>query len=287
MVLKLLKKSPKVTTRHFKRKVLLIGDGAVGKTSLVRKFVTDKFDDKYIATIGTKVTKKELDIKGQGQNILLTLMIWDVLGQKGYKTVQSASFKGADGVILVCDFTRVETLRSLEEYWLPNIGTNIKKLNSVFVANKSDLKTEAQFSFEDLQNIAVKYDSRAYTSSAKTGENVEQLFLTLGKTLINIETKEEIKVSITPEDMPKEMSVVDATDLIINDFCKSFGDMEVAMPVIRKQFTKAGVDITNPTIEGLSEVINLLALVERDFNDERTTQENKSRRYLMLKRVKD
>jgi small GTP-binding protein len=281
-----LKMSSKVETRHYKRKVLLIGDGAVGKTSLIKKFVTDKFDDKYIATIGTKVTKKELEINSEGRKIFLTLMIWDVLGQKGYTSIQAASFKGADGVILVCDFTRLETLKSLEEYWIPNIGDNLSRLHYVFTANKADLTNEAKFSLSDLQMIASRYDSKAFLSSAKTGENVEELFINLGKMLIKGPKEKKIVETESDIDIPEQMSVVEATDMIINDFCQGYGDMEIAMPVIRKQFTRAGMDIRNPTLQGLRQVIELLAQVEKDFKGESVTRKNYSRRRLILSKVK-
>ncbi len=286
MILQVLKRSSKIETRHFKRKVLLIGDGAVGKTSLIRKFVTDKFDDKYIATIGTKVTKKELELKGPEQNIFLTMMIWDVLGQKGYTSIQATSFKGADGVILVCDYTRLETLKSLEDYWIPNIGANLSKLRYVFAANKCDLKDEAQFSIDDVQMIASRYNSTAYSCSAKSGENVEDLFLNLGNMLIKGPKEVQISVESPEPDIPEQMSVVEATDMIINDFCSGYGDMEIAMPVIRQQFTRAGMDIRNPTTEGLHQVIEFLVQVERDFKGESDTRKNYSRRKLILSRVK-
>jgi small GTP-binding protein len=287
MAIHLFKKSSNSPTKHIKRKVLLLGDEAVGKTSLIRKFVMDKFDDKYIATIGTKVTKKELELESYGENVYLTLMIWDVLGQKGYKTIQIASFRGADGVILVCDFTRKETLKSLEDYWLPNIIKAMKKNRMVFVANKSDLKGKAEFSLADLQRIATKFESECYPSSAKTGENVEDVFLALGKKLVLYKKDDEEEEESLSEELPEEMTVVEATDWVINDFCQGYGDIEVAMPVIRQQFTRAGVDIRNPSKKGLLKVIDQLAEVERGFKDERTIRDNRTRRRLLMERVKE
>ncbi len=280
------RRSDKIPEKHVKRKVLLLGDEAVGKTSLIRKFVMDKFDDKYIATIGTKVTKKELEFKNKDEMIYLTLMIWDVLGQRGYTSVQSASFKGADAVILVCDFTREDTLKSLEDYWLPNISKRLKKLRTVFVANKSDLKDEAQFSLDELQKLASVYDTTSFSSSAKTGENVEEFFSTLGKMLVEFEKEDEIKESVPVEELPEEMDIVEVTDWMINDFCNTFGDMESAMPIIRQQFTKAGVDIRNPTKKGLLKVIDKLAEIERGFKDESTIREKRTQRRLVVQRVK-
>jgi small GTP-binding protein len=282
----MIKKSTNIDVKHYKRKVLLIGDGEVGKTSLIRKFVTDKFDDKYIATIGTKVTKKEMEFQEPGKNIFLTMMIWDVLGQKGYTSIQAASFKGADGVILVCDFTRSETLDSLEEYWIPNIGDNLSKLVYIFAANKSDLEDKMQFSERDVQMVASKYDSKAYSCSAKSGENVEDMFMNLGMMLIEGKKSEIMEELPEQMDLPESLSILEATDMIINDFCTSYGDMEIAMPVIRQQFTRAGLDIRNPTEEGMRKVIELLEQVERDFKGESDTKKNYSRRKQILNRVK-
>ncbi len=281
------KNQPTFRTRYLKQKVLLLGDGAVGKTSLIRKFVMDKFDDKYIATIGSKVTKKELEFTIKGELVFLTLIIWDVLGQKGYRKIQSASFMGAKGVILVCDYTRKETLESLEEYWLANLGENLPKLTLVFVANKMDLKEEGQFSLNELEELASRYNAVCYESSAKTGENVEDLFLTLGKRLMEDEGEEKHQLSIPSIDLSGEMTIVGVCDQIIDDFCKSFGDMERAIPVVKQQFVKASEDIRTPTKEGLLKVIDGLAEVERGYKDESTVRANRTKRRLLLRKVKN
>ncbi len=174
----------------------------------------------------------------------------------------------------------------MEDYWIPNIGANLSKLRYVFAANKCDLKDEAQFSIDDVQMIASRYNSSAYYCSAKNGENVEDLFLNLGNMLIKGPKEEQITVESHEPDIPEKMSVVEATDMIINDFCSGYGDMEIAMPVIRQQFTRAGMDIRNPTMQGLLKVIELLVQVERDFKDESATKKNYSRRKLILSRIK-
>jgi GTPase SAR1 family protein len=77
--------------KEVKVKVCLVGSGGVGKTSLIRRYVNDMFDDKYIATIGTKVTKKEIPIKDQNDSeIKMDMMIWDIMGQKGFKQLLQA-----------------------------------------------------------------------------------------------------------------------------------------------------------------------------------------------------
>ncbi len=277
-----LKSGPK----NIKRKILLLGDGAVGKTSLIRKFVLDKFDDKYIATIGTKVTKKEMEITQDHEKFYLTLMIWDILGQKDYRNIQSRSYKGADGVILVADFTREDTLYSLEDYWLADIKGILPNLQLVFVANKSDLMEEAQFTLKDLEKMASKYNSEYFASSAKTGENVENLFITLGKKLL--EEKEMVaQEELGLEAEKEELTLVLVTDKIINDFCDNFGNMELAMPIIRRQLSEANVDIRNPTKKGLLKVIDLLAKVEQGYKDAVTVGQNRTKRRLLVQKIED
>src|SRR5436309_15360251 len=100
---------------HVKRKILLLGDGAVGKTSLIRRFVVDKFSDDYITTIGTEVTKKDLRIESPSKATDMTFMICYGLGQKGYRGTEESSFVGAKGVVLVYDVTHPETAERRHE----------------------------------------------------------------------------------------------------------------------------------------------------------------------------
>src|SRR5256886_8679432 len=73
--------------KHLKAKVCLVGDVAVGKTSLIKRFVQDEFDDRYIATVGTKVTKKTVDVRWRGAPASLDMMVWDIMGEKGFRAL--------------------------------------------------------------------------------------------------------------------------------------------------------------------------------------------------------
>ncbi|HKZ63149.1 MAG TPA: GTP-binding protein, partial [Thermoplasmata archaeon] len=77
--------------RTIKSKVILLGDGSVGKTSLIRRYVTDQFSDSYLTTVGTKVTKKDAIVRIEGRQVPMIMTIWDVLGQKGYAGVQESA----------------------------------------------------------------------------------------------------------------------------------------------------------------------------------------------------
>jgi len=161
-----------------KLKICLIGDVGVGKTSLIRRFVMDVFDDKYIATIGTKVTKKEIEVKdpatGKPQNVIL--LVWDIMGQPSFREVlREAYFYGVEGAIAVCDVTSKESLGELR-YWIKAMTSTTGKVPIVFLGNKCDLRDETRVSYQELEIFAKKHDSPALLTSAKTGYNVEQSF---------------------------------------------------------------------------------------------------------------
>ncbi len=253
-------------TRQLKRKVLLLGDGAVGKTSLIRKFVTDKFDDKYISTIGTKVTKKEMRIETSGEEVLLILMIWDILGQKGYKSVQATSYKGGEGVMVVCDLTRKETLDNLKEYWIPELQKAVGEIPMIFVGNKSDLLEERQITEEELGAVAAEFNSTHFMGSAKTGENVEAIFEKLGEEVFVLGKKGTTRP--VTEHQQEISSLLDVADIIINDFCEAHGDRDTAMAMIRQQFSSVDVNIENPNKESLLKAVERLAELEKIFKDD-------------------
>ena len=177
--------------RKIMKKICLLGDGAVGKTTLIKKFVYDKFDDKYIMTFGTKVTKKSVCLKSGGTDFDLTMMIWDILGQRVHDALHATYYQGAAGALLVCDVTRKETLAGLEE-WARVFRDVCPETPIIFLGNKSDLKEQIQVSEADLAALAAKYDTIHYMTSAKTGDHVEDSFLRLGTTIVECMVRREV-----------------------------------------------------------------------------------------------
>ena len=147
----------------------------------MKKYVLDVFSDQYLTTLGTKITSKKVVYpdSANDREIELTLMIWDIMGQKEYKLIHETAYQGSKGAIIVCDMTRKETLHNLST-WVTSLFNVTQTLPIVFVANKNDLVDQKQFFEEDLKEIALPYHAPYYRSSAKTGENVEDLFKELG-----------------------------------------------------------------------------------------------------------
>src|SRR5205809_155721 len=267
---------------HVKRKILLLGDGAVGKTSLIRRFVVDKFSDDYITTIGTKVTKKDLRIESPSKATDMTFMIWDVLGQKGYRGIQESSFQGAKGALLVYDVTRPETAESLHEYWIPHLLSVTDPIPIVLVANKVDLADSRRKVQEDLDDLKDVLQVDGFVSSAKTGLNVEAGFLGLAKAMIAKADAKVMKRDAVEETWNPFIAV---TDQIIVDFCEFMGGQEAAMPIVRQQLTRAGIDVKAPTKEGLRLAVDYLAEAESSFRNAADVEASKLRRLGWIKEV--
>ncbi|UCG69804.1 MAG: GTP-binding protein [Thermoplasmata archaeon] len=164
-----------------------MGNLAVGKTSLIRRYVFDQFSDRYKGTIGAKVSKKEIEVTDPQtkEPVNVQFLIWDITGHQSLRRLlQQAYFSGAQGIIGVCDTTREETLSDLEK-WLENIQDFTSNISTVLLGNKCDLVDIQNISLNELKNTASGYEkSMAYLSSAKTGFNVELAFKTLGEKIL-------------------------------------------------------------------------------------------------------
>ena len=165
--------------KHIKAKISLVGETAVGKTSLVKRFVLDTFDDRYVATVGTKVTKKTVPVVWRGLPARMDLMVWDIMGEKGFRALlKEAYFEGCQGVLAVCDVTRKDTLYDLNN-WIQLTKKQVGNVPMVFLGNKVDLQERMAVTTEDLARLGGIHSSAFFLTSAKTGQNVEAAFRAL------------------------------------------------------------------------------------------------------------
>jgi small GTP-binding protein len=271
------------SVREVKKKIILLGDGAVGKTSLIRKFVVDKFDDNYLLTVGFKITQKEIQVKVNNKMQYLKLNIWDILGQKGYIELHKSSLPGTAGCILVADITRKETLKSIDEYWIPNVYNMVGQVPFVILANKMDLVDKAEFNEEELSLFSKRYDAQSFLTSAKTGENVKTAFLALGEKIMaesDSESPKPLKAGVINVERDEFAELIDK---IITDFCSAYGRSEDAMPVLRKQFDLAKLDLNNPNVEAIRIAVDRLAKVEVAFKGDDVAESNRLKRLKWIK----
>lgn len=160
-----------------------MGDPAVGKTSLVQRYVYDKFDERYLSTIGTKPSVKVIDHNGTE----VTLTIWDIAGQETFQNMHSSYFKGAAGAILVCDILRPGTVESLA-HWSHRFHQTSPNGQMVLVSNKWDIvENEASVLSTEKEVITFSKENGCVylKASAKENRNVEEIFVTLvGKIMV-------------------------------------------------------------------------------------------------------
>jgi len=161
------------------KKVCMLGGFAVGKTSLVARFVSSIFSDKYLSTVGVKIDKKVVSVDGREA----MLMVWDIYGQDDFQTIQHSQLRGMSGYLLVVDGTRratLDTARALREKAREVVGD----VPFILVLNKSDLS--AQWEIDDLAFFKLVEDGwRVIKASAKTGEGVEHAFETLTRAILD------------------------------------------------------------------------------------------------------
>ena len=167
------------------KKICLLGDFNVGKTSLIGRFVEDKFSDRYLSTVGVKVSRKSLDIKTDSQSCQVNLMVWDLEGNTKFKPITPSYLKGASGSIIVADLSRVNTLSSISQHI--NLFLEVNPQATIAIAfNKADLISQEKL--EKLIKNHSFYDNPQilciYPTSAKTGDNVAKIFKELSKSII-------------------------------------------------------------------------------------------------------
>lgn len=179
---------PEISKPNIVKKICLIGDFGVGKTSLIRRFVDHQFSQDYLSTVGVQISRKlvEFAIKEGEEQQQVQLVIWDLEGSTKFQPIASSYVQGSQGAIVVADLNRQETIAHLQEHLSLVTEVNPKGIKVIVAFNKSDL-----IAAEELETIRLEnpwqVDSRVlgtYLTSAKTGQNVEEVFQQLALSLL-------------------------------------------------------------------------------------------------------
>ena len=166
--------------QKFKLKVVIIGEHAAGKTSLIKAFVEQKFSADYRPTIGTNIFIKKLEY--EGNEVVLTC--WDIAGQERWTSMRPLYYKGSSGAFIIGDVTRKSTFEQIQKFWAPDLKKHASEnCPIVLVANKCDLDPDVEDS--DIDACAKAINAIAYIkTSAKTGQNVTDAFTELTKSIL-------------------------------------------------------------------------------------------------------
>ncbi len=170
-----------------KVKLCLVGDSGVGKTSLVRRYVLDMFDDGYIQTLGAKVTKKTvgLPVFNPGAPIEVVMTIWDVMGNAGFRELLKESyFFGCQGILAVSDVTQRVSLEDLDG-WIDRAWDVAGDVPVHILVNKVDLEEPAAVDEDRVRAFSEAYASPYLFTSAKRGDNVGKAFDDLARRIVD------------------------------------------------------------------------------------------------------
>ncbi len=173
-----------MTDREGTFKLCIFGDGGVGKTTLVNRYLTKVFDESIKMTIGADFYVKDLEIEGKK----VVIRIWDFGGEQRFKVLLPSFAKGADGGIFMYDITRYTSVKNIDD-WLSIFEKSAqdKQINIpiVMVGGKLDLQEKRSVATEDAVELSEKHNLQGYHEcSSKTGENVEEIFISITKKIM-------------------------------------------------------------------------------------------------------
>lgn len=157
-------------------KILLVGDSGVGKSCLLVRFVDDKFNPTFITTIGIDFKIKTVEINGKK----VKLQLWDTAGQERFRTITTAYYRGAMGIIIVYDVTDERTFSNVRQWYQTVTEHANENAQILLVGNKNDMDNRV-VSYEQGEKLATELNVTFIESSAKDNRNVDQIFLTLAK----------------------------------------------------------------------------------------------------------
>ena len=173
----------------FNFKIILLGDIAVGKTSILSRFCTNTYSSDYKCSIGVEFKVKSLNVD---QSTIAVLKIWDTCGDERFRAVTRQYYKESKGVILVFDLTNKESFKKLD-FWIEDVRVNSpEEASIVLVGNKSDLVDQRKITQKEIADFANKKKLDFLEVSAKTGSNISLLFENLSTKLIKIEKERQL-----------------------------------------------------------------------------------------------
>ena len=169
-----------MSEKKIKRKVIritMLGDSAVGKTSLISQFLTQNFDENYLTTIGKDKLEKKVVMEDGNE---IKVIIWDTAGQERFHSIATSTIKGSQGIVLTFDLTKKSTFKSLDA-WLNDIKENSNEVPVVIFGNKCDLFEKYEVENEEAKKFAKDNNLQYFETSAKQNVNVQEGFNAIAK----------------------------------------------------------------------------------------------------------
>lgn len=183
-------------------KICLVGDSGVGKSSLIRRYVFDEFDDRYISTLGAKASKKEIPFRSSktGKEITIVLTVFDIMGSPSLRDLlKETYFNGVEGVLAICDVTRPETLENIGP-WMEAVERVAGRVPMVLLGNKADMATGSRVPQAAIERVANMFGASYFLTSAASGLNVEKAFKTLMVAIVKRVAQDKVQLELEVEE---------------------------------------------------------------------------------------
>ncbi|XP_002737035.1 ras-related protein Rab-21-like [Saccoglossus kowalevskii] len=194
------------SAKSFNFKVVLLGEGAVGKTSVVLRYVENKFNEKHISTLQASFLTKKLNIGGKRVN----LAIWDTAGQERFHALGPIYYRDSNGAILVYDITDEDSFQKVKN-WVKELRKMLGNDIALCIAgNKIDLEKERHVPVADAESYAASVGAKHFHTTAKLNKGIEEMFLDLSKRMIERQSEDTHKSTTTSRsNRTKTVTIVD------------------------------------------------------------------------------
>jgi Ras-related protein Rab-11A len=191
----------------YKLKVVIVGDSGVGKTNLIKRFVSNTFTPNSKATVGVEFIRKSYRINNQ----VFKIEMWDTAGQERYKSITAAYYKGAKGALIVYDTTQKTSFENIDKWMAEIKDKSSKDMKLMIVGNKTDLKDERQVKTEEALVKAKDLEAPIMEASALDGSNVKEAFYDLLKEMYK-EIRKKLDIVESQAESGKDAVQLDTTE---------------------------------------------------------------------------
>ena len=191
----------------YKLKVVIVGDSGVGKTNLIKRFVSNTFTPNSKATVGVEFISKSYRINNQ----VFKIEMWDTAGQERYKSITAAYYKGAKGALIVYDTTQKTSFENIDKWMAEIKDKSSKDMKLMIVGNKTDLKDERQVKTEEALAKAKELEAPIMEASALDGSNVKEAFYDLLKEMYK-EIRKKLDIVESQAESGKDAVQLDTTE---------------------------------------------------------------------------
>ena len=164
-------------------KILMLGDSEVGKSCFLMRYSDNVFVENYITTIGLDYKLKTIKLDS---GKVIKVQLWDTAGQDKYRTIAKNYYKGSHGILLLYDITKISSFENIRE-WIQDIRQEVSPKSIIFlIGNKIDLTDQRKISKEQGEELAEEFKIPFFETSAKSGENVDEVFKALYEKIIEV-----------------------------------------------------------------------------------------------------